>query len=245
MPSWLARTEVPLFVARQRMPKRLPRALGEWALDSGGFSELSRPPHRWGITPAEYVALVRRCRDEIGGLRWAAAMDHMCEPFILSLTGSTVAEHQARTVTNYLELRDLAPELPIVPVVQGFTLDEYLRCVDLYAAHGIDLADLPLVGLGSVCRRQSTVEAERIVRRLHSEGLRLHGFGVKVSGLARYGHLLASADSLAWSFAARVRVRDGRAPSCDPTRRKSCANCLHFALSWRDDLIGGVPCIAA
>ena len=47
----------------------------------------------------------------------------MCEPFMLAKTGLTVAEHQARTVANYLELRSLAPELPFVPVLQGWSLD--------------------------------------------------------------------------------------------------------------------------
>ena len=69
------------------------------------------------------MAAVRRYRDEIGGLEWAAPMDWMCEPFMLAKTGLTVAEHQARTVANYLELRSLAPELPFVPVLQGWSLD--------------------------------------------------------------------------------------------------------------------------
>lgn len=41
----------------------------------------------------------------------------------------------------------------------------------------------PLVGLGSVCRRQDTAAADRIVRAL--QPLRLHGFGVKITGLRR------------------------------------------------------------
>jgi len=36
-----------------------------------------------------------------------------------SSLGLAVAEHQRRTVDNYLRLVDLAPEPPIVPAVQG------------------------------------------------------------------------------------------------------------------------------
>ena len=45
---------------------RLPRATTWWALDSGGFTELSRYG-TWatGPTPAAYAARIRRYRDEI------------------------------------------------------------------------------------------------------------------------------------------------------------------------------------
>jgi len=57
--------------------------------------------------------------------------------------------------------------------------------------------------VAAVCRRQATGEIEVIFDALASLGLRLHGFGVKTGGLARYADCLASADSLAWSFEAR------------------------------------------
>jgi hypothetical protein len=143
-------------------------------------------------------------------------------------TGLSVAEHQHRTVANYLALRQLAPALPFIPVVQGWRLADYLACVDLYASAGVDLAALPRVGLGSVCRRQSTAEIAVIVTALAALGLRLHGFGIKTSGLGQYGHLLASADSMAWSYAAR---RAPALPGC--TGHRNCANCLIYATTWR------------
>jgi hypothetical protein len=128
-----------------------------------------------------------------------------------------------------LELHSLAPDLLFVPVVQGWTRDDYLlRCVELYQQAGIDLAAEPLVGVGSVCRRQATGEIEAIVHSLVSLGIRLHGFGVKAGGLVRYADCLASADSLAWSFEAR---RSAPSPGC---RHANCANCLRYAAAWRD-----------
>ena len=56
--------------------------------------------------------MVRRYADEIGNLAWAAAQNWMCEPWIVEETGLSVAEHQRRTIENYLELRTKAPELP-------------------------------------------------------------------------------------------------------------------------------------
>jgi hypothetical protein len=220
---------VPLFVSRRRLigRKSLPRAICDWALDSGGFTELERGG--WGIGPADYVREVRRYRDEIGRLQWAPVQDWMCEPWMVASTGLTVEEHQRRTVISYLELMGLAPEVPWVPVLQGWEADDYLRCAEMYAAAGVDLERLAVVGLGSVCRRQHMREAERIVRRLAP--LRLHGFGVKTTGLARFADALVSSDSLAWSAGAR---RQPPLPGCP---HRNCANCPRWALAWRQRII--------
>lgn len=238
-PGWLARARVPLFVSDRRLRRyrRLPVAAATWALDSGGFTELATfGTWTHGPTPRQYVAHVRRYVDHVGRLAWAAPQDWMCEPSVVRRTGLSVAEHLRRTVDNYLRLRDLAPDLPFVPVVQGWQLGDYLRCVDLYTAAGIDLATAPVVGLGSVCRRQATGEAAAIVTELHAAGItRLHGFGIKILGLRRYGHRLASADSMAWSVAARHR------PPLPGCTHASCANCPRFALAWRGQLIDSLP----
>lgn len=248
-PGWLAAIGVPLFVSdrRLRVYKKLPVAAAPWALDSGGFTELQKYG-RWTVTPAEYVARIRRYRDEVGHLQWAAPQDWMCEPIVISGgqagpnrfagTGLSVAEHQRRTVANFVQLRDLAPDLPIIPVVQGWQRDDYLRCVDLYwTLARIDLTSVPLVGLGSVCRRQGTREAGHIITALHTRGVtRLHGFGFKVQGLREHGHLLTSADSMAWSLDARLDRR-GPLPGC--TGHRNCANCPRYALQWRIAVLAG------
>jgi hypothetical protein len=231
-PGWLERTAVPLFVSHRRLSqrRRLPRALGTWALDSGGFTELSLHG-RWASSPAAYVRAARRYRDEVGGLAWAAPQDWMCEPAVLVRTGLTVLSHQERTVASVAELQTLAPDLPFVPVLQGWTLADYHRCADLYGRVGIDLRAADVVGLGSVCRRQATGEIEEIARSLAGLGLRLHGFGVKTAGLARYAEHLISADSLAWSYEAR---RSAPLAGCV---HRNCANCLPYALRWRDRVL--------
>lgn len=245
MPSWLGSAGFPLFVAWPRLAgrKTMPRAAARWALDSGGFSMLQRHGD-WLITPREYAAGVRRCADEIGMLDWAAPQDWMCEPAIIAGgtwnglrfagTGLSVAEHQRRTVANYLELRSLAPDLPLIPVLQGFALADCRRCADLYERAGVRLAAERVVGLGSVCRRQATAEIAAIAASLADLGLRLHGFGVKSAGLSAYSGDLASADSMSWS--ARGRRTAGCAPG-----HKSEANCLRFASAWRRKVLAAIP----
>lgn len=229
-PSWLRRAGVPLFVSRRRLArlKRLPRAVAPWALDSGGFSEL-KLFGRWQTTEAEYIDAVARYVDEVGLLEWAAPMDWMVEPVMLERTGLTVQEHQARTVENFLRLRDTG--LPFVPVLQGWTIADYLGCVELYRDAGVDLTAEERVGLGSVCRRQKLPEIAATVRELFDCGLRLHGFGVKKVGLKRVAYALASADSMSWSY--RARNMEPR-PGCT---HASCANCLRWALEWRDEVL--------
>jgi hypothetical protein len=231
-PGWLSTAQVPLFVSDRRLRgyRTLPRATTTWALDSGGFTELSRYG-TWDHGPAarQYAAQIRRYRDEIGHLTWAAPQDWMCEPAIIAKTGLTIAEHQRRTITSVLTLRHADPSLPVIPVLQGWTVGDYLRCANAYQDAGIDLAIEPVVGLGSVCRRQATTAIDLIIRALHAHGItRLHGFGVKLHGLVNCGHLLTSADSMAWSFAARHQPP---LPGCE-LRHINCANCLRYALNW-------------
>jgi hypothetical protein len=239
-PGWLARLDVPLMVSHRTLRTRqtLPRALGPWALDSGGFTELALHG-RWQTTTAAYAAAVARYADQIGRLAWAAPQDWMCEPAMVARTGLSVARHQALTVDNYCTLRQLAPTLPFVPVVQGWDLPSYLACVTRYQASGVDLTAAPLVGLGSVCRRQASGEIAAIAAELARAGLRLHGFGVKLRGLAGYADLLDSADSLAWSYAARRRPP---LPGCHG--HKTCANCPRYALGWRARVLAALeaPC---
>lgn len=162
-------------------------------------------------------------------MEWAAPQDWMCEPSMLAVTGYDIPEHQRRTLENFLELRSIAPDLPIVPVLQGWDVDDYRRHWDQYEAAGVVLTDEPLVGVGSVCRRQGTSEIERVFESL--QPLRLHGFGVKTGGLANYTDLLASADSMAWSYNARHN------PPLPGHQHKNCANCLEWALRWRERLL--------
>jgi hypothetical protein len=242
---WLTSSTVPLFISRNRLVRRrtLPRAAVPWALDSGGFTEL-KDHGRWRITPHQYVADVRRYQNEIGNLAWAAPMDWMCEPAVITGgrmgplhfvgTHLSVAEHQRRTVNNHLELRALAPDLPIIPVLQGWRLVDYLHCVDLYTRAGIDLTREPVVGLGSVCRRQGTTEARVIVEELATTGIRLHGFGFKTLALRAYGWMLHSADSMAWSYDAR------RSPALPGCIHRNCASCARWAYPWRDRIVATI-----
>jgi hypothetical protein len=251
-----------LFVAIPRLVMRkspFPKALHPYCIDSGGFSELQKYG-KWRLTAVEYVALIRRLLSELGPelCKWVAPQDCMCEDIViyggvarrgLRFAGTremrglkpgdpeqdrttAVRIHQRLTRDNYLELTTLAPEIKFIPVLQGQTLEDYDYCDQLYREAGVDLAQAPVVGLGSVCRRQATSEIEEIVNHFHAKGYRLHGFGVKTLGLERYGNKLTSADSLAWSDTAREDEIQ-----LDGHTHKNCANCPDWAIRWHDRIV--------
>jgi hypothetical protein len=198
-------------------------------------SQLANRSAQSQLTDARtYVAAVRRYSEEIGQLDWCAGQDLMVESQVRARTGASLRTHQDRTVANYLQLREIAPELPFLATLQGQSVADYHRCADLYERNGVDLAALPRVGVGSICRRQHSGEVEQIVRSLAGRGLRLHTFGAKVGGLSRYADAICSSDSLAWSFRGR-HVR-----GCSPSHRSE-SNCVHFAVAWHTRLLASLP----
>lgn len=182
-----------------------------WVMDSGAFTELSAHG-RFRHSVAEYADAARRWIGN-GQLDAIVSQDWMCEPFILAKTGLTVRDHQRLTIQRYDELvAELADTgVHVMPVLQGFQPHEYVEHIEQYGAR---LTEGLWVGVGSVCKRQGDPAA--IVAVLETikaarPDLLLHGFGVKLTALKHPAvrELLATADSMAWSFSARKQGRDG------------------------------------
>lgn len=179
----------------------------DWILDSGAFTEISKFGHyRSPVT--EYAQQVNRW-STCGNLELAVTQDYMCEPFILAKTGLTVQQHQHLTIERYDTLLGLT-QTPIMPVLQGYVPEDYVRHLALY---GERLKQGQRVGVGSICKRNGNPQAIAAVleaiKRERSD-LQLHGFGLKTTALRNeyIVSLLYSADSMAWSYAARRQGRD-------------------------------------
>lgn len=183
--------------------------VGEWMMDSGAFTEIStHGSYRDG--PEAYAAAVARW-SSCGQLVAAVSQDWMCEPFILAKTGLTVAEHQRLTIERYDVIRALVPaHIHVLPVLQGYLPEQYAAHV---AAYGERLRPGMWVGVGSVCKRNGSPREMAAVLRAIKQvrpDLRLHGFGAKTTALESHEvrGLLATADSMAWSYQARRQGRD-------------------------------------
>lgn len=222
---------VSINVLRRR---RKPIGCEDVIVDSGAFTELATHG-RYRHAPAEYAADLRRlCDAGVVKISIAVSQDYMCEPFMLAKTGLTVADHQRLTIERYDALVAERLPFPIMPVLQGYDPQEYVAHL---RAYGERLAPGMWVGVGSVCKRNGNPEAVlAVLWAIHAErpDLRLHGFGVKQTSLEHPGvrSLLHSADSMAWSFAARVQGRNGNSVAEAKTFAAKVGAIAARAIDW-------------
>jgi hypothetical protein len=183
--------------------------VNEWIMDSGAFTTIAKHggyPH----PVSEYADQIRRWKDN-GKLLAAVSQDYMCEKHMLERTGMTVEDHQRLTIERYDALLAEDTGVYIMPVLQGYSPAEYVRHIRQY---GDRLKPGMWVGVGSVCKRNTNLMAIWMVLdaiKAERPDLRLHGFGLKKTSLQEpvIRELLESADSMAWSFAARREGRNG------------------------------------
>jgi hypothetical protein len=249
-------SRAPVCVSLNDAPKiRYPTIDFAVGIDGGAFGKLSSIGKmtdearlafldEWANSAEAHAHKARKAIDGLGRkwVEWVGPQDWMCEQFMLDKTGLTVEEHQRRTVANYVELCRIAPDVPWLPVIQGYTLAEYLRCVEMYRSAGVDLTEVERVGIGSVCRRQATREGVDIIVALLRMGIRVHAFGFKLDGLKMLRTILTdaewsqlTADSAAWSkhaWKGQILMPGhyhGRIT-------KNCANCTVYADARRVEI---------
>lgn len=228
--------------------------------DSGGFTRLTKEGSwdRW--PPEKFVSQARRIWHGLKRVQFFAIQDWMCEPYVIAGGGPlkavgtklSVAEHQERTVESLVTLRSMAPEIRWLPVLQGWTRDEYLRCWALYESRGFNLAQEPLIAVGSMCRRKGEElrMVPPLVEELARQGLNLHLLGVESGTLRKcVGHARQS-DSTAWSYGAMrnhiylPECRHGTYSYKKMARRVdwgNCANCPTYARRWYENQLRQLP----
>jgi hypothetical protein len=219
------------FISRNRLRTRKSAfEVGDWIMDSGAFTQILK---HGGYTDGveEYAAQIKRWSTN-GNLLAAVAQDYMCEAHMLKITGKTILEHQRLTIERYDALLacDTAG-VHVMPVLQGYAPADYVRHIGMY---GDRLVPGMWVGVGSVCKRNGNPAA--IVQVLQAikyarPCLRLHGFGLKSTALSspHITGLLHSADSMAWSFAARKQGRNAN----DWREAKRFAESIHVRIQHR------------
>jgi hypothetical protein len=185
--------------------------VNDWIMDSGAFTEISTHG-RWRSEPEEYAEQINRWKRN-GNLLAAVSQDLMCEPFILEISGLTIAEHQTITIARYARLITLT-DAYVMPVIQGYSPETYAAHVHEY---GNLLRHGQWVGVGSVCRHNGNpdrIEDVLLTIKTRRPDLRLHGFGLKILALKRatVRALLHSSDSMAWSYAGRKEDRSEHDP---------------------------------
>ena len=188
--------------------RKSPFVVHDWIMDSGAFTTILQHGG-YPFPPEEYAAHIEKWKN-CGHMLAAVAQDFMCEPQMLALTGGSVTDHQRWTIERYDGLSAMARKSHIMPVLQGYLPNDYIRHIRMY---GDRLLQRAWVGVGSICKRNGDPSAIRAVLwsiKRERPDLRLHGFGLKQTALASplVRDLLYSADSMAWSYAARKQGRN-------------------------------------
>lgn len=212
-----------------------------YAIDSGAYIALNgtNPDVPWFQPEDVYGGMILRFMDNNG--YWpdfVAPQDWPCEPPVRVKTGKTVREHLELTRDSYLWLSREFPMVPWIPVLQGWEPEHYRLHERMYQDAGVDLAAARRVGVGSICRRGHLPEIVEVVEQFADAGYALHGFGIKTTALPLIGHLLRSADSMAWS--SRARHGNVRLDGC--THAGDCRNCYRYAVHWRAQVLAAMQC---
>lgn len=202
-------------------------------LDCAGFVAMAlNNGFEW--TPAQYVLGLCAAHP----WRRFSSMDMCVEPEV-ARDRSAVRERIAKTVALNRECRIIAADIGIddrlMPVIQGVTADDYLRCFDAMSG---SIPPGTVIGVGSMCRRPTEGDdgivsvVDRLDREL-PEGIRLHLFGVKSDGAEAVAMLrsrVASIDSQAYGVQARRLANDERRR--DPSFSKSNAFVAGIMEKW-------------
>lgn len=192
------------FVSVNRIAYRKSKIkVNKAVIDSGAFSTIAKYGG-YPDKPKAYADIVKFHAQR--GVLAAVTQDYMCEPHMLKKTGMDIPVHQQLTVERYDDLLqcDMGGTY-LLPVLQGYEIDDYVRHLAMY---GYRIGHGAWVGVGSICKRNGDPKAIEDVLfniKKYRPDLRLHGFGIKITALGStvVRSLLHSADSMAWSFAAR------------------------------------------
>jgi len=166
-----------------RTYRKSPIKVGRWMMDSGAFTQITKYGN-FAMSPADYVRLAVRFQD-CGDLACIVTQDYMCEPHVIRMLKdrgreASVRIHQRKTVERYIQIVHEAYrqglKVPVMPVLQGWEVDDYVDHYLLYRRMlpkndswhhpfhhpiALDTTKMPRgqwIGIGSTCKRNKNPE---------------------------------------------------------------------------------------
>lgn len=187
--------ELPMISFRTMQKRKTPIVTNgkEWFLDSSAFTIL-KDKGKYPFSYGEYLRAVTKFKPS-----YYANMDWCCEPDIVKATGLSVLHHISHTVENGRQLIDFDKD-KFVMVLQGWTIDDYLTCIDYVKDQGLFTE---LLGVGSVCIRKNPKEVYYLLKTIKAvipNWCKLHCFGLSID-MIRFKEIydrLESVDTYAW-----------------------------------------------
>jgi hypothetical protein len=203
--------------------RKAPIPVRRWMMDSGAFSQVTK----YGdfiISPEEYVRIAVRFQD-CGDLACIVTQDYMCEPDVIKMLQdmgkqASVRIHQRKTVERYFEVLTEAKKqglkVPVMPVLQGWEVEDYLYHFAMYEEARMELgiySPYEWIGIGSTCKRNKNPEVVSDILDIldYNHGplsdYKIHLFGYKTTGLRcdKIKDRIYSSDSFAYDQADRFK----------------------------------------
>lgn len=178
-------------------------------LDSGGFSFFSQCGD-YPFSRQDYVGLIQYYKP----LLWAS-LDYPCEPGVHRVHNQTNYERIECTL-EHLEYFSSLRMWGLMPVVQGYTMDERLYCLRQMVKRGLSR---PYMAIGSLCILKSSAEIDSIVLQLSLAAEKMgfsprwHLLGVKLDFFSsvRFSFpWVHSFDTAAWELGKSGETRNAR-----------------------------------
>lgn len=150
-----------------------------FCIDSGGFTAA----RKWGKYPwtyRQYVDFIREMSRDVP-VQFAAVMDYACIPSNGKKSEINIDRIKA-TIQNEIALRELAPDIPWLPILQGDNFEE--RSEDLELRRALNLLPTEYAGIGSLVGRgiQAAIDTVQFYAN-ELPGLKFHGFGIPIKAL--------------------------------------------------------------
>ena len=178
-------------------------------LDGGGFSLFSKYGD-YPFTREEFLALERHYKP----LAWVP-MDYPCEPHTKRQEGLFTNLDRIEATLENLKWFSRFDDGGLIPVVQGYSLEERLYCLDRIMSMSLQKR---LMAIGSLCALPNGGAIDEIVTAIgkaaHGRGIMFHLFGVTLNFLKRevinsWPYWL-SVDTSAWQYYASYKELESR-----------------------------------
>ncbi|MHA1758644.1 MAG: deazapurine DNA modification protein DpdA family protein [Promethearchaeota archaeon] len=194
----------------------IPNNYNEIMIDSGAYDMIIKKKNKdYPFSVLEYFNNIKRLtgknlknpRHRIP-IKWVVGMDYIC----LKDENKKNLTRINKTVSNIVKLdrlieNDKEISFKLLPVIQGYTFEEYKKSIDLLYKKGI-LQKYHYYGIGSLVARRSYVKTRELIKKIiqylehYNLKFYLHLFGVNLNVIKdpmiiKY---IRSIDSLAWTF---------------------------------------------
>ena len=198
---------------RLSIPKNCKRLI----IDSGAYDFIIKRKAEYPYEPKEYfIDILNLFNNGVIPLDYLVTMDLICNPLNNKTEHKNNLKKIRKTIENTKKLDQLFeqedPKFKLMPVIQGYSVEEYEMCVKYLIESNILISKKSsdfLVGIGSLANRKKVSEIKAVVKavsRKFSENdyknIKLHLFGISLNAIKNHeiAQKIVSFDSFSWTF---------------------------------------------